>query len=144
MDEDTLFFTGIVVVFAVVLGLEWRYGFKSLRVGAAIMALALLLFLQPHYHAAWRRAISTPESERVSHWSDTSADSSGPRLTEYQSGVFTMRRAVIDLKSAYSGERWFVVGVLFWLACSPVFRRSGGPADERTRTVNSSDAAPEA
>ena len=60
MNEATLFFLGIFAIFAAILMLEWRYRLKSLRVGAIILAGALLWFFQPSVHAAWRQAMSTP------------------------------------------------------------------------------------
>jgi hypothetical protein len=144
MNDDTLFFTILVATFAIALGLEWRYHLKILQLGASVLALALLLFFQPPYHAAWRRAISAPPSERITHWPTTSPDSVGTPLTEYQSGVFTMHRAVIDVHSGYSRERWLMVGVLTWFACSPAFRQTRGAAAERTGLAASADGSPEA
>jgi hypothetical protein len=143
MNEETLFFAGLAAAFGLMLRLEWRYRFKSMRVGVALLALAILLFFQPPYHAAWRRAISTPPAERATRWSTINPDS-GALLTEYQSGVFTMRRAVFEVKRTYERERWLMVGVLVWLACSPAFQGPRRRLPERSSSASSADVAPEA
>ena len=144
MNEATLFFIGISAVFAVILVLEWRYRLKSLRVLAIILAGAMLWFFQPLTHAAWRRAMSTPPSQRITHADGFGADSLGPPLSEYQSGVYTMYEAVTDNAAGYANERLLVLGVLFWLAFSPVLRPTSG-VSRRARTPPDSGAGtPEA
>jgi hypothetical protein len=131
MNEGILFFTGIVAVCAVIVVVEWRYRLRSLRVGAILLAGAMLWFFQPSTHAAWRRAMSTPPSERVTHAGGFGSDSLGPLLSEYQSGVYTMYEAVADDVASYANERLLALCVLFWLAFSPVLR----PASEASRRV---------
>jgi hypothetical protein len=143
MDEETLVFAGIVVAFAILLGLDWRFGLKSLRVGTAILALATLYFFQPSYHTAWRRAISAPPSELITQRPTSFSDSIGPPLSDYESGVSSMYQAVRDVKRTYARERWLVLGVLFWLACSPVFRRAHALAPERRTSVDLGDRTPQ-
>jgi len=43
------------------------------------------------------------------------------------SGVATMREAVLEQVEAGSEIRLLVLGVLVWLACSPVVRRERAP-----------------
>ena len=127
--------------FAVLLGLEWRYRLRSVRVGAALLAVALLLFFQPNIHAAWRWAMQTPPANRETHYPSAIPGETGRPLSEFESGVFAMRRAVVEESGGYVGTRWIAVGVLFWLACSPAFRRG---RDTRGESAGSASAAPEA
>jgi hypothetical protein len=131
MNEGTLFFIGIFAVCAVIVVLEWRYRFRSLRIGGILIAGAMLWFFQPSAHAAWRRAMSTPPSLRITHAGGFGADSLGPLLSEYQSGVYTMYEAVTANAASYANERLLALCVLFWLAFSPVLR----PAPEASRRV---------
>jgi len=65
MIEEYLLWTGVVLFFAVVLGLDWRYRLRSLRLGTIGLVLVGLWFVNPPVHAAWRAAIGTPPAERV-------------------------------------------------------------------------------
>ena len=132
MNEATLFFIGIFAACAVIVVLEWRYRLRSLRVGAILLAGAMLWFFQPSAHAAWRRAISTPSSQRVTHAGGLGSDSLGPLLSEYQSGVYTMYEAVADNAASYANERLLALSVLFWLAFSPVLRPTSGVSRVQT------------
>ena len=129
MNEAIVFFACVALTFVVLLGLEWRYSLKTLRVVSAVLAMAMLFFFQPNYHAAWRRAMSTPPSERVT---DIGSASLRRPLSEYESGVTTMYDAVVDNAAGYHNERLLAMGVLFWLACSPVFRRKLGASKQGT------------
>ena len=111
MNETTL----LALVFAVLLGLEWRYRLKSVRVGVAALALGVWLFTQPLPHRAARRVIHLPPAERVTKILDWD-------LPPYQSGVVTMEQAVVRDAAMFANDRLISVGVLFWLACSPVLR----------------------
>ena len=112
--------------FALLLGIEWRYRLRTVRVGCAVLALAALFFSQPDTTAAWRWAMDTPVAERETHYPSPIPGEVGRPLSEFESGVFAMRRAVIEESAGYEGTRWIAVGVLFWLACSPAFRRDRG------------------
>lgn len=116
--------------FVLLLGLEWRYRIRSVRVGSAVLAVALLFFSRANTHAAWRRAMDTPVAERETHYPTTTPGEVGRQLSEFESGVFAMRRAVIGESAGYEGTRWIAAGVLFWLACSPAFQRSRAPRSE--------------
>jgi hypothetical protein len=119
----------LALVFAVLLGLEWRYRLKSLRMGAALLAASVLLFYAPPgTTAAARRALELPASQRVI------VLAGGVRLSEYASGVRTMEWAIIEAWRAYFGPNLVAVIVLGWLACSPVLW------DWRARSVGSSRA----
>jgi hypothetical protein len=125
MNEATLFFWSVALAFAVLLALEWRYRLRTLRIGAAVLAVTMLFFFAPHYHAAWRRAMGTPPSERITAFPGTVPGSVARSLSEYESGVFTMHRAVVENAGGYVHERRLALGVLFWLACSPALRGIG-------------------
>ena len=123
MNETVL----LAVVFALLLGLEWRFRLRSVRVGAALLALGVWLVAQPLPRRAARRVIGAPPAERVTRIAD------GPPLSEYASGVVTMEQAVVDDAMMDSNARILSVGVLFWLACSPGFRRVHSlPVEART------------
>ena len=139
-----LFFIGIFAVFAVILVLEWRYRLKSLRVGAITLAGAMLFFFQPSTHAAWRQAMSTLPSQRVTHAPSPFSDSVGPALSEYHSGIYTMYDAVVDQVDMYARERQLALAVLFWLACSPIFRPARGLDHDSRGSVHSAIGPPEA
>ena len=104
----------IALGFAVLLGLEWRHGLRRLRLGAACLALAVLFVAQPSSTRAGRRAMVAPPEERVTKL--------GNPLSEYESGVATMKQAVEEDSSMGASARLLGVCVLFWLACSPVLR----------------------
>ena len=109
----------IALVFVLLLGLErWR-GLRSVRIFAAVLALTVLFVAQPGYTRAARSALGMPSSERITHIR-------GDRLSEYASGVRTMEQAVADDAKMGSHARLLALGVLFWLACSPVLPRRSG------------------
>jgi len=107
----------VVLVFAVLLGLEWRFRLRSVRLGTALLAVLVWVYAQPNPTRAARRALDTPPAERVT-------EIRGNRLSEYAIGVRTMERAAGEDAMMFDTERLLSVGVLFWLACSPVFRRA--------------------
>lgn len=107
----------VALAFAALLGLEWRYRLKSLRVATALLALVVLFYAQPVYTRAARRAHVMPPAERVT-------EIRGARLPEYVSGVRTMERVVAEDANMGADARRLALGVLFWLACSPVFWRA--------------------
>lgn len=108
-------------MFAVLLGFEWRYRLRSVRITAAVLALASGLFAQPLSNRAARRVIAAPMAERVTRTPD------GTPLSDYESGVLTMEEAVVEDVMMGAPVRLLSVGALFWLACSPVFRRRVQP-----------------
>ena len=116
----------VALIFAVLLGLEWRYRLRTARMVAAVLALVVSFFYQPAATRAVRRALTMPPAERVTEIPG------GPPLSEYEIGVYTMQRAVADDSKMGYDERLLSMGVLFWLACSPVIpraRRSSAPAE---------------
>jgi hypothetical protein len=112
MNATTL----LALFYAVLLGLEWRYRLKSLRLGTASLALAVLFFAQPSSTQAARWAIGAGPAERITQL--------GSQLSEYESGVATMKLAVEEDAKMGAAARLLGVVVLFWLACSPVIRRT--------------------
>ena len=116
-----------VLIFVVLLGLEWRYQLSSLRVAAAFVALVLWFFTQTNIAGSARWAIAMPPAERVTMIH-------GQPLSEYASGVATMEQVAGDDAMGKVNERLLSVGVLLWLACSPVFRRARGSSGSRAST----------
>jgi hypothetical protein len=111
----------VAIIFAVLLVLEWRYRLRSMRLAAVALALLLFLFAQPGYTRAARRALMMPPAERVTQIR-------GSPLSDYVSGVRTMEQAVGDDSNMGANARMLSVGVLVWLACSPVLRRARRPS----------------
>ena len=108
--------TLLALVFLVLLGFEWRYQRRKFRLGAALLALIVLVFAQPNYTRAARRAVVIPPAQRVTQ------NSHGTPVSEYVSGVRTMKQAVVDDSDMGANARLLGVAVLMWLACSPAFR----------------------
>ena len=144
MNEASLFFWSVALAFAVLLALEWRYRLRTLRIGAAVLAVTMLFFFAPTYHAAWRRAMDTPPAERIADYPGTVPGSVARSLSEYESGVFTMHRAVVENAAGYARERDLAVGVLVWLACSPAFRSTRGPDRVDQTRIDKGTGAPTA
>jgi hypothetical protein len=120
----------VAFAFAVLVGLEWRYRLKGLRLAATALALVVMLFAQPSSTRAARSAISAPPGQRVTEL--------GSALSEYESGVETMRQAVEQDSALGSDARLLSVAVLVWLACSPVISRGRGTRETGTRTQQNS------
>ena len=120
----------VALVFAALLGFEWRYRLRSARIAAAVLALAVLFFAGPNLTAARRRALDTPPAERVTRIADH-------QLSEYESGVHTMTQSISESAEKHAYAELLGLGVLFWLACSPVFRRTPAAAvREAPRTIH--------
>lgn len=105
----------VALIFAALLGVEWRTRLAVVRLGTAILALVVLLVAQPNYTTAARRVSVAPPGERVTMLR-------GSPISEYESGVATMVEAIDEAGEERAGVRMLAVGVLFWLACSPVLR----------------------
>jgi hypothetical protein len=118
------------LAFVVMLMVEWRYRLRAVRVAAAVLALVVLYIAQPGAHSAARRALEMPPAERI-----TQIPYHSP-LTDYESGVFTMERAVVEDSDVGEPARLLAIGVLAWLACSPAFKR------ERTLPIAESSVGP--
>ena len=107
----------LALVFAVLLGLEWRYRRRSLRLGTVALALMVLWLAQPQPNitVAARRASAAPPEARIRvYGKDT--------LSAFMSGVDLMREYVSD-QYTWDAERALALGTLAWLAASPAFRR---------------------
>jgi hypothetical protein len=110
-----------LLVFAALLAVEWKRRSKVARTGAVALALVALSFAQPIAHRAARTVISAPRAERileVRYW---------PPLSDYQSGVLTMERAMVRDIALGADARSLSIGVLVWPALIASFR----PADKR-------------
>lgn len=117
----------LAAFFAIALAAEWRWRKAGIRLATAVLALFVLWFTQPVPHRAARRAIDAPPAERVT-------ELRGERVSEYASGILTMRKAIIEDGRMFQNDRLLVLGVLTWLACSPALRRErpkvGGAASD--------------
>lgn len=103
------------LIFAVLLGIEWRYRLPSVRLGTIVFSLLVLLFAQPNVTAAARRVSVTPPEARVTRLH-------GSPISDYESGVATMVEAIDEAGEERREVRLLALGVLCWLACSPVLR----------------------
>jgi len=112
----------VALVFAVLLGFEWRYRLGRLRLTAVLLALFVLFFAQPSSTRAARWAIVAPPSQRITEL--------GYPLADYESGVETMRQAVEHDSEIGANARLLSIAVLVWLACSPMTRRTRGSSSE--------------
>ena len=108
------------LVFAVLLGLEWRYRRRSLRLGTVVLALVVWNFEQPSITVAGRQASAVPLEQRVRVLG-------GDTLSEYMSGVDVMREQMVLQFEAGAGIRLLTLGALVWLACTPAFRQERAP-----------------
>ena len=108
-------------VFVVLLGLEWRYARRALRVGTVLLALLVLAFYTPNYTGARRRALGAAREQRVS---PPGIDSVG----DYARGVYTMSETVGEAAEFGWAARLTALGALTWLACTPAFRSSRASA----------------
>jgi hypothetical protein len=124
----------LAAFFAIALAAEWRWRKASIRLGTAVLALFVLWFTQPVPHRAARRAVDAPPAERV-------AELRGERLSEYESGILTMRQAIIEDGRMFRNDRLLALGVLMWLACSPALRRDR-PSPGEAVSVPDEDRAP--
>jgi hypothetical protein len=116
----------VAATFVVMLLLDWRFRLKSLRVCTALLALVVMFFAQPSPRRAAREAIAASPAERV-------AVLQGAPVSDYDSGVLTMERAVIADSRIGAAASLLSVGVLLWLACSPVLgwrRKRSGELEE--------------
>jgi hypothetical protein len=106
----------VALIFAMLLGLEWRYRLSSVRLATAVLSLAVFLFAQPDYTTAARRVSVAPQEERIT-------ELRGSPISEYESGVLTMYEAIDKAQEIRAKVRLLALGALFWLACSQVLRR---------------------
>lgn len=110
----------VLMVLAVLTGLEWRYRFRLLRGAAVLLSLVVLFFAQPSSTRAARWAMFAPPAQRTAEL--------GSPLSEYESGVQTMRRAVEEDAAIGADARLLALGVLFWFACTPLALGRPSPA----------------
>jgi hypothetical protein len=117
----------LVVAFGILLAVEWVRRSAPVRIATIALALAVFFFFLPMPHRAMREVIGLRGSARIDslpNWG---------HLSDYASGVLTMKRAVEADIGMDADKRLLAVGVLVWLAISPVVRRTTGPiADAST------------
>ena len=132
----------VAAIFAVLLGLELRYRRRLLKVATALVAVAVLLYFQPDYTSARRRALGAPVTDRVTK--SPVAGSEGDTLSDYHSGVYTTMRFIEGYATDGANARLIALGALVWLACSPVLRHAHGSAPARSPRPPNDTGAPEA
>lgn len=108
---------GVALLFLVLLGFEWRYNLRIVRVGSAMLALLVWFVCQPDYTTAVRRVSSAPPEARVTQLH-------GSTISEYESGVATMFEAIDDVVKERATCRVLALGALIWLGCSPALGRA--------------------
>ena len=111
------------IVVAGLLVIEWRRKWPAIRVLLVFMALLQLWFAQPTPYRAFRAVYNLPPDQRVTTWDDRDS----VRLDDYRSGVLTLWRAVSWELKVGTNDRLIAMGVLVWLAISPVIPRRFPP-----------------
>ena len=106
----------VAIGFIALLLLDWRYRARSLRFAAVFGALVVLWLSQPNITVAGRRASTASPAER-------STTLGGEPLSDYMSGVVTMKRFVEEQGDVTRSARLVALGALVWLACAPLHRR---------------------
>jgi hypothetical protein len=91
-----------------------------------MLSLVVLLFAQPSYTTAARRVSVAPPEERITQFR-------GSPISEYESGVTTMMEGIDEAREERATIRLLALGVLAWLACSPVLRRTRVNPSETVR-----------
>ena len=109
----------VALVFVVLLVVEWTRRLSAARIVAAPFALVVLYAAQPGAWRAARRAFDMPAAERTTTWPGSDRVAS-----QYESGVLTMHRAMVDDIMIGFHARMIALGALAWLAISPVLRGS--------------------
>ena len=87
------------------------------------------MFGGPNYTIAGRRASAASTEERIRVLR-------GDTLPPYFAGVDIMRQYLLESEEGSAGPRRLALGVLVWLACTPVFRRQA-PTREAPRLSES-------
>lgn len=114
----------IAAVVAVLLAIDWLYRGRVARALAVALALLLWWYSLPNYTVAGRRASATPPEKRASQLR-------GDSLSQYMSGVVTMREAMVAQQEAALPYGLVGIGVLAWLACVPLVRRERASDESR-------------
>ncbi|HEX2095092.1 MAG TPA: hypothetical protein VHG28_22015, partial [Longimicrobiaceae bacterium] len=131
------------LLFAGLLWLDWRWHFRVARIGAVLLAIGVLFFVQPNLTAARRRAWGLPPEERVVQVRDE-------RVSDYMSGVLTMEQVIAESAAFMRPARLIALSALILLALMPATRsnrRASGTArkllsaGEANATVELVDAA---
>jgi hypothetical protein len=126
----------ILLIFVVLLAVEWKRRSKTARAGAVVLALVLLDFAHANPYGAARTIMGLPRAERVlevANW--------GP-LDDYHSGVLTMRQAMERDLALVADAKHLGIGVLVWLALIPSFRREAAPSNDALARGRSSGPEP--
>lgn len=115
----------LALLFAGLLWVEWRGRRRSLRVRTAVFALIVLFLAQPSSVRAGRWAISAPPETQIKQ------NARGAPVSEYGSGVRTMRKAVEDDMAGGAYARGVALAALFWLAIAPILQRASRPGSNQ-------------
>jgi hypothetical protein len=118
---------------------EWRSGSHVARALTICIALFLLFSARPSPYRALRRAVGLQHVTQ-NLWIPEQ------KATEFQSGLFTMYRAMEDDTDMGTSERALSIGVIVWLALTPVFwrwrpRRVAGSAPASAAATSTSSRA---
>ena len=112
-----------LVALAALLVLDWRRKWSAVRIALVAMALLQLWFAQPNLTNAVRSAILSPPEQRV-----TTLGIDSLRVDDYRSGVWTLARTIGRQSEARAHHEAIAIGVLVWLAVSPIIPRRRAPA----------------
>ena len=114
----------VALVFGLLVACEWRYQLRTLRLAIVMLAMGVLFLAQPGYISVARRVSVLPPEERIT-------EIHGNPISGYLSGVTTLYEAYGEAGRVRRGVRLVALGVLVWLACSPVVRRAPRLVAER-------------
>jgi hypothetical protein len=123
------------VTFLVLLVFEWRTRSRLLRLLTIVMALGLFGFSIPNPYRALRHAMVR---ERVTQ----NILRSDHQPTEFESGLFTMYRAMQDDIEIGAWDRAVSFGALTWLAFSPLLRRGDQRAGDSGTRSHAQESVP--
>ena len=104
----------LAIVLVILLIVEWTRRLATARIAAVLLAVSIMLLTQLSVGRAHRRALFTPEEERVQL---------GEGATQYAIGVATMGRVIEEDAARAAIERLVAGAALVWLSWSPVLRR---------------------
>ena len=115
---------------------EWRLQSRAIRCLLGVVCAAGYLFLAPSSDAVARHAFDLPASEREM------LGPTGRRLSEYGSGVLTMRREFDAVAQVHLPVRRVFFFTLVWLALSPALRTNTAQSPHQgSRATDSSSSS---
>lgn len=106
-----------LLVAATFLIADWALKTRAIRLVAVTVAVGGILLLEPNLYEAFRSALTVPPEDRVRLLGQR-------ELSEYESGVETMRREVVAHVELHRPSRTILEVTLIWLALSPALLRA--------------------